>query len=65
VYHFPEVTTTTAPGLSGIREEDINCRRTKGIEIEGMESKYPRENMTKEIIEMINYEDWAKAKGIK
>lgn len=65
LYHFPEGTTTTAPGLSGIPEEDINCRCTEGIAIEGLESKYRRDNMTKEAIEMTNYEDWAKEKGIK
>jgi len=64
-YYFPEGTTTIAPGLSGIPEEDINCRCTEGIEVAGVNTKYRKDNMSKELINMTNYEEWETAKEIK
>lgn len=35
-YTLPSGVRTLGPGLSGIPEEDINCRCTEGVEIEGL-----------------------------
>jgi len=64
-FHFPFGGDTKGPRLSGIAEQDINCRCTLISEIEGIPQKYRRDNMTKEILPNKSYDDWAIDKGIK
>lgn len=51
------------PGLSGIAEEDINCRCTVREEIAGYEPEV-RAARDEGIIPYTTYEDWAAAKGL-
>jgi len=58
-----------APGLMGNAADDINCRCTLRYEVKGYAPKkrYAREEEGKrgKVITYTNYEEWAKAKGLK
>lgn len=51
-----------APGLTGIAEEDINCRCTAEVFIKGFEPKQRKDNETKEIIKFQTYKEWKKVR---
>jgi len=57
------------PGLMGVAAEDINCRCQPRFEIKGYAptKRYAREEEGKrgKVIPYTNYENWAKAKGLK
>jgi hypothetical protein len=61
--------TGPGPGMMGDPAEDIHCRCTARMELKGHQPKkrYSREEIGKrgQVIEYTNYEDWAKAKGLK
>jgi hypothetical protein len=60
--------TAPGPGLFGVASEDINCRCTTTLSIEGVdEGKYrrARENGKSVLTENMSYTEWAKARNIK
>jgi uncharacterized protein with gpF-like domain len=57
-YTLPSGVRTEAPGLSGVAEEDINCRCQERMEVKGYESNVRRDNMTKELIPNMTYQEW-------
>ncbi len=65
IFTFPSGATTEAPGLSGIAEEDINCRCTTMMQFKDFPPQFRRDNETKQIIQYTSYEDWKKKKGIE
>lgn len=58
IFTLPSGATTEGPGLSGIAEEDINCRCGLRTEIEGVSQKYRLDNISKELISYQTYEEW-------
>lgn len=64
IFTLPSGATTEAPGLSGVAEEDINCRCTTMMQFKDFPPAFRKDNETKKIIEYTNYEDWKKKKGI-
>lgn len=49
---------TLGPGLSGIPEQDIHCRCTERIRIEGLTFTKRKDNVSKEVIDYIPYNLW-------
>lgn len=64
IFTLPSGATTEAPGLSGIAEEDINCRCSTMMQFKDFPPAFRRDNETKQVIEYKSFEDWKKAKGI-
>ena len=65
LFHFPNGKgTTLGPGLSGIAEEDINCRCTTGVNIEGFEPQLRKDNISKQLIGMIEFSEWKRLRNI-
>lgn len=64
IFSLPSGATTEAPGLSGVAEEDINCRCTTIMQFKDFPPAFRKDNETKQVIEYQNYEEWKKAKGI-
>ncbi len=64
LFSLPSGVTAEAPGLSGVAEEDINCRCTTIMQFKDFPPAFRKDNETKQIIKYQNYEDWKKAKGI-
>jgi hypothetical protein len=58
MFHFPSGGTTEAPGMSGIPEEDIQCRCTIQQQIEGFEPEMRKDNISKQLIPSMTYEKW-------
>jgi len=54
-----------APGLTGIPEQDINCRCTIISEVEGFSSQTRLDNEKKQIIQYRTFAEWAKARGLE
>lgn len=52
--------TTEGPGLTGIAEEDINCRCTTRLQFNNVPPKVRRDNETGAVIQYVNYMDWYK-----
>lgn len=65
IFTLPSGVTTEAPGLSGVAEEDINCRCKTMMQFKDFPPRFRRDNETKKIIPYTTYEDWKKKKGIK
>jgi len=65
LYYFLSGGSTIAPGLSGIPEEDINCRCEEIIAVAGVNTKYRRDNMSKKLIDMTTFDEWMQNKEIK
>ncbi len=65
MFKLPSGVMTEGPGLSGIAEEDINCRCTTMMQFKDFPPKFRRDNETKQIIPYTTYEEWQKLKGIK
>lgn len=57
-YKFPSGGKTSGPGLSGIPEEDINCRCTEITAISGFEIGKRKDNVSKELISYKTFEQW-------
>ena len=64
MFHFPGGGTTEGPGLSGIAEEDINCRCTTISQLKEFKQQFRKDNINKEIIQNVPYSEWEKLKGI-
>lgn len=64
IFTLPSGATTEAPGLSGIAEEDINCRCTTVMQFKDFPPNFRKDNETKKIIQYQSYEDWKNKKGI-
>lgn len=64
LFTLPSGVTAEAPGLSGVAEEDINCRCTTMMQFKDFPPQFRKDNETKQIIKYQNYEDWKKKKGI-
>ena len=64
IFNLPSGATTEAPGLSGVAEEDINCRCTTIMQFKDFPPAFRKDNETKQIIEYKNYDEWKNAKGI-
>ena len=64
LFSLPSGVTAEAPGLSGVAEEDINCRCSTMMQFKDFPPAFRRDNETKQIIEYTNFEDWKKKKGI-
>jgi len=64
IFTLPSGVTAEAPGLSGVAEEDINCRCTTVMQFKDFPPQFRKDNETKKIIEYQSYEDWKKKKGI-
>jgi len=64
VFTLPSGVTAEAPGLSGVAEEDINCRCTTIMQFKDFPPAFRKDNETKQIIKYKNYEEWKNAKGI-
>jgi uncharacterized protein with gpF-like domain len=58
MFYFPDGTPTEAPGMSGIPEQDINCRCVVQQEIEGFEPQERKDNISKELIPNMTYNEW-------
>jgi len=68
LFTSPNGHKATAPGLFGVAAEDINCRCTTTLSIEGVdEGKYrrARENGKSVLVENMPYKDWAKTRKVK
>ena len=61
-FYFDDESRTTAPGMSGIAEEDIHCRCTIISEFEGVPLQWRRDNVERKNIPFVTYEDWYKAR---
>jgi hypothetical protein len=62
LFTFKSGNTTPGPRLSGIPDEDINCRCTTRLEIKNL----PKKILTnKSIDENKIFDEWADEKGIK
>ena len=64
MFTFPDGVVTELPGLSGDPAQDIHCRCTSTLEVEGLDENKRRDNESKQIINYKTYEDWSKGKGI-
>ncbi len=68
IFRFPDGGTTSAPGLSGIPEEDINCRCAVIAVIEGFDPVARRgrdpETGRGELVPNMTYREWEKLKGV-
>ena len=64
-FTLPSGVKTKGPGLSGIAEEDINCRCTTVMQFKDFPPKFRRDNETKQVIPYTTYEEWKKTKGIE
>ncbi|HEX2866539.1 MAG TPA: phage minor head protein [Ignavibacteriales bacterium] len=62
MFVLPSGVETMGPGLSGIAEEDINCRCTTRLEIVGMEPSARKDNISKKIVPYKPFEEWKKGK---
>jgi len=62
-FRFPSGVTTIGPGLSGIAEEDINCRCSVITKLSNHPPKLRKDNVSKKLISYMNYEEWKK--GLK
>lgn len=69
MFTLPDGTKTSGPGLSGLAEEDINCRCGVIAIIRDFEpgKRWARDTETGkgEIVSNMNYNEWAELKGIK
>lgn len=61
---LPSGAETDGPRLSGIPEEDINCRCTSRMEIKGIPHKVRRDNIENSLVKNMTYDEWAAEKGI-
>lgn len=64
IFTLPSGATTEAPGMSGVAEEDINCRCTTMMQFKDFPPAFRRDNETKQVIEYKSFEDWKSKKGI-
>ena len=62
IFTFPSGDTTTGPGLSGIPEEDINCRCAVIAEIAEQTERRAKENDKGVIIPNMTYREWENLK---
>ncbi len=58
LFHFPNGGETTAPGNSGIAEEDIGCRCTTVAQVKGFEPSIRKNNITKEMMSYKTINEW-------
>lgn len=65
MFTLPGGAKTAGPGLSGIAEEDINCRCTIRTGIKSIPPKVRRDNETGKIIKYQNYAEWKASKSVK
>lgn len=63
LFHFPSGGTTPAPGMSGIAEQDINCRCVVRAQIKGFAPKVRRIRGEGETAYR-TFSDWKKAKNV-
>lgn len=61
---FPDGIKTQGPAMSGVAAEDINCRCVERIQVIGMEPDYRKDNESKDLVEIVDYSDWMKNKGL-
>lgn len=60
MFTLPGGRKTEGPGLSGIAEEDINCRCTVRSEIAGIKATKRKDNTSKEVIPYQSFSEWEK-----
>jgi len=60
---FPNGIKTRGPGLSGVAEQDINCRCGTIGRVAGLQGKFRKDNISKQLIPNQSYEEWSK--GLK
>jgi hypothetical protein len=63
-FTLPSGIKAIAPGLSGIAEEDINCRCTTITKVNDYTPQTRVDNTNSNQINFISYQDWADKKGI-
>ncbi len=58
LFKFKSGATTQGPGLSGIADEDINCRCTMTNKIKMFSDGLRKDNITKAVIPNMSYQEW-------
>jgi len=59
-WRFSDGVTTRGPALSGVARHDINCRCSTFTQVGEVSPEFRRDNMTKQEIQYVPYEQWAK-----
>ena len=59
LFTLPDGSTAEAPGLSGVAEQDINCRCSVRVEVDGYSPEFRRQR-EEGLIPYTNYSEWEK-----
>ena len=64
-WRFPDGTTTSAPGLSGVAKHDIHCRCTTRVQVDGMKPETRRDQENREDVPHQDYGEWVEGRNKK